>query len=166
MESRIEVKMNQPLLHVMIPAFGESIYLRQTLESAVKHLPLNVPITVIEDPSEAADLESLVKDFPRVHYVKNHSRLGIGGNFNKAIEISTGIFTQICGSDDLFVSDPLSAFDFQNLVTNEIAALALDVCVINEKGKTFKTIPDEVKRLLRPKLDKVTVFENKKIFSK
>jgi glycosyltransferase involved in cell wall biosynthesis len=157
--------MNQPLLHVMIPAFGESNYLRQTLESAVKHLPLNVPITVIEDPSEAVDLESLVKEFPRVHYVKNQSRLGIGGNFNKAIEISTGIFTQICGSDDIFVGNPLSAFAFQNLDTNEIAALALDVYVINDKGKTFKTIPDEVKRLLRPKLDKVTVFENRKIFS-
>jgi hypothetical protein len=30
--------MNQPLLHVMIPAYGESPYLRQTLESAVKYL--------------------------------------------------------------------------------------------------------------------------------
>jgi glycosyltransferase involved in cell wall biosynthesis len=157
--------MNQPLLHVVIPAFGKSMYLRQTLESAVKHLPPSVPITVIEDPSEVADLKSLVKEFPRVQYFKNHSRLGIGGNFNKAIEISIGEFTQICGSDDLFFDNPLRVFDSKNLVENEIAAFALDVNVINEQGKTVRTIPDEVKRLLRPKLDKVTVFENKKIFS-
>ena len=157
--------MNKPLLHVMIPAFGESIYLRQTLESAVKHLPLNIPITVIEDPSEVADLESLVKEFPRVQYFKNDSRLGIGGNFNKAIEISTGVFTQICGSDDLFFSNPLNDFYPNNKFENEIAALVFGVYVINYKGKKVRTIPDEVKRLLRPKLDKATVFENRKIFS-
>ena len=67
--------MNQPLLHVMIPAFGKSPYLRQTLESAVKYLPVEVPITVIEDPSPDANLESLVKEFPRVQYVKNSQRL-------------------------------------------------------------------------------------------
>jgi hypothetical protein len=33
------------------------------LESAVKHLPIDVPITVIEDPSEEADLEKLVNEF-------------------------------------------------------------------------------------------------------
>jgi hypothetical protein len=43
------------------------------LESAVKHLPLEVPITVIEDPSEEVDLEKLVKEFPRVQYLKNES---------------------------------------------------------------------------------------------
>ena len=71
-ESSITKEMNQPLLHVMIPAYGKSPYLRQTLESAVKHLPLEVPITVIEDPSEEADLEKLVKEFPRVKYLKNN----------------------------------------------------------------------------------------------
>ena len=96
-ESSITRKMNQPLLHVMIPAFGKSPYLRQTLESAVKYLPTEVPITVIEDPSPDANLESLVKEFPRVQYVRNSQRLGIGENFNKSIELSTGIFTQICG---------------------------------------------------------------------
>ena len=60
-ESSITKEMNQPLLHVMIPAYGKSPYLRQTLESAVKHLPLEVPITVIEDPSEEADLEKNFK---------------------------------------------------------------------------------------------------------
>ncbi|MBJ7394360.1 MAG: glycosyltransferase family 2 protein [Candidatus Nanopelagicales bacterium] len=157
--------MNQPLLHVMIPAYGESPYLRQTLESAVKFLPTDVPITVIEDPSPGVDLEKLVKDFPRVQYVRNSSRLGIGGNFNKSIELSSGIFTQICGSDDLFIDNPLSNFDSQNLINTEIAVIGLDVEVINEKNRIVKTIPDQVKRALRPKLKQISIFENKKIFS-
>ena len=164
-ESSITDEMNQPLLHVMIPAYGESPYLRQTLESAVKFLPTDVPITVIEDPSPGVDLEKLVKDFPRVQYVRNSSRLGIGGNFNKSIELSSGIFTQICGSDDLFIDNPLSNFDSQNLINAEIAVIGLDIEVINEKSRIVKTIPDQVKRALRPKLKQISIFENKKIFS-
>jgi glycosyltransferase involved in cell wall biosynthesis len=164
-ESSITKEMNQPLLHVMIPAYGKSPYLRQTLESAVKHLPIDVPITVIEDPSNESSIENLVKEFSRVQYVKNGERLGIGGNFNKSIELSTGVFTQICGSDDIFLDNPLKDFDKDKLTQNNISAIGLDVQVINETGKTVKTIPDLVKKTLRPSLKKITIFQNDKIFS-
>ena len=164
-ESSITNEMNQPLLHVMIPAYGRSPYIRQTLESAVKHLPLEVPITVIEDPSNESNTENLVKEFSRVQYLKNNERLGIGGNFNKSIELSTGVFTQICGSDDIFLNNPLKDFDTEKLSQSGIAAIGLDVEVINENGKIVKTIPDLVKKVLRPSLKKITVFKNNKIFS-
>jgi len=164
-ESSITKEMNQPLLHVMIPAYGKSPYLRQTLESVVKHLPTEVPITVIEDPSNDSNIENLVREFPRVQYVKNSERLGIGGNFNKSIESSTGVFTQICGSDDIFLDNPLKDFDKDKLIQNNISAIGLDVQVINETGKVVKTIPDLVKRTLRPSLKKITIFNNDKIFS-
>ena len=157
--------MNQPLLHVMIPAYGKSPYLRQTLESAVRYLPLDVPITVIEDPSEESNIESLVKEFSRIQYVKNNQRLGIGGNFNKSIELSTGAFTQICGSDDIFLDNPLKDFDKEKLTQDNISAVGLDVEVINETGKITKMVPDLVKRTLRPSLNKITIFQNNKIFS-
>ena len=164
-ESSITQEMNQPLLHVMIPAYGKSPYLRQTLESAVKHLPLEVPITVIEDPSNDSNIENLAREFSRVQYVKNNERLGIGGNFNKSIELSTGVFTQICGSDDIFLDNPLKDFDKDKLNQNNISTIGLDVEVINETGKIVKTIPDLVKRTLRPSLKKITIFQNDKIFS-
>jgi glycosyltransferase involved in cell wall biosynthesis len=164
-ESSITDEMNQPLLHVMIPAYGKSPYLRQTLESAVKHLPLEVPITVIEDPSNDSNIENLVREFSRAQYVKNSQRLGIGGNFNKSIELSTGVFTQICGSDDIFLNNPLNDFYTEKLSQSDIAAIGLDVEVINESGKIVKTIPDLVKKVLRPSLKKITVFKNNKIFS-
>jgi glycosyltransferase involved in cell wall biosynthesis len=164
-ESSITKEMNQPLLHVMIPAYGKSPYLRQTLESAVKYLPLEVPITVIEDPSEETNIEDLVKEFSRVQYVKNNQRLGIGGNFNKSIELSTGIFTQICGSDDVFLKNPLVDFDRDKLSILEIAVVGLDVEVINKSSEVVKTIPDTVKRILRPRMGKLNIFQNHKIFS-
>jgi glycosyltransferase involved in cell wall biosynthesis len=158
--------MNNPLLHVVIPAYGESPYLRQTLISAIKCLPLEVPITVIEDLSpEETNIEKLVKEFPRVQYHKNSNRLGIGGNFNKAIEISTGVFTQICGYDDIFIGNPLELSAWQKVITDDIAVVAFDVKIINKRSEVVRTTADLIKGFLRPKLDSTTVFNNKYIFS-
>ena len=157
--------MNQPLLHVMIPAYGKSPYLRQTLESAVKHLPIDVPITVIEDPSEEADLEKLVDEFPRVEFYRNPTRLGIAGNFNQSIKKSTGIFTQICGSDDVFISNPLSNLPTELLNDKSISTLALDVKIIGDNDYEIKALPDLIKKVIRPKINNFRLFENEKIFN-
>jgi glycosyltransferase involved in cell wall biosynthesis len=157
--------MNQPLLHVIIPAYGKSPYLRQTLESAVKHLPSEIPITVIEDKSNDSGIENLVKDFSRVEYIKNSQRLGIGGNFNKSIDLSSGVFTQICGSDDIFLANPLKDFDKEKLDQVNISAVGFDVKILNNSGRFVQTVPDIFKKLLRPSLKRVTIFQNDKIFS-
>jgi len=164
-ESSITNEMNQPLLHVMIPAYGKSPYLRQTLESAIKHLPTEVPITVIEDPSEEADLEKLVKEFPRVEYLKNNVRLGIGGNFTNSIMKSTGVFTQICGSDDTFIGNPLEKLTDTFALNQKVSVIGFDVKVINDKNKEVRSLPDLVKKILRPKIYNSIIFSNSKIFS-
>ena len=156
--------MNQPLLHVMIPAYGPSPYLRKTLESATKNLSENVLITVVEDPHPQFSLKEIVDEYPKVKYVKNSERLGVGGNFNRCIELSEGLFTQICGSDDVIISDS-SKYILDNLISNEIAAIGFDVNIINDKDQITKPLPDKIKHLLRPKMNKVEVFEIEKIFS-
>jgi GT2 family glycosyltransferase len=135
------------------------------LESAVKHLPLEVPITVIEDPSEEADLEKLVKEFPRVEYIRNKVRLGIGGNFTNSIKRSTGVFTQICGSDDIFIANPLEKLIEVFVGDPKVSVIGFDIKVINDKNKEVKALPDVVKKLLRPKIENFIVFSNSKIFS-
>ncbi len=88
--------MSQPILQVVIPAYGESLYLKETLESAVKNLSSAVKIVVLEDPSDNKNIADIVKNFSdRVEYQINPKRLGIAGNFNKAIEISQAKFFQI-----------------------------------------------------------------------
>jgi glycosyltransferase involved in cell wall biosynthesis len=164
-ESSITKEMNQPLLHVMIPAYGKSPYLRQTLESAVKHLPLEVPITVIEDPSSDADLENLVKEFPRVEYLKNTVRLGIGGNFTNSIKKSNGVFTQICGSDDIFIGNPIEKLTDTLALNQKVSVIGFDVKVINDKNREVRALPDVVKKILRPKIGNFIIFSNSKIFS-
>jgi GT2 family glycosyltransferase len=149
----------------MIPAFGKSPYLRQTLESAVKYLPVEVPITVIEDPSPDANLESLVKEFPRVEYLRNSARLGIAGNFNECIKKSTGTFTQICGSDDVFISNPIQNLPKELLNDEKISTIALDVKIIGDNDFEIKALPDLVKKFIRPKINNFRLFENEEIFN-
>jgi glycosyltransferase involved in cell wall biosynthesis len=155
--------MNQPLLHVMIPAYGKSPYLRKTLETAVKNLSSEVLISVVEDPHPEFDLKKIVDDFPRVTYFKNSQRLGVGGNFNKCIELSQGKFTQICGSDDLIIDDP-TKYISDNLEEDSIAAIGFDVNIINENDKLTNPLPDKIKYLLRPKMNQIEVFKKDKIF--
>ena len=149
----------------MIPAYGESPFLRRTLESAVRHIPNEFPITVIDDSPNQNQIFSLVKEFPRVQYIKNDIRLGIANNFNKSIELSSGVFTQICGSDDIFLDNPINHFDLLKFLQTDVAAIGLDVLIINEVGEIVKPIPDLVKKMLRPSLEPITIFENSKIFS-
>jgi GT2 family glycosyltransferase len=158
--------MNQPLLHVMIPAYGKSPYLRHTLESAVKYLPKDVPITVIEDPSDNFDLKDLVEEFPRVEYLRNLKRLGIAGNFNESINRSRGLFTQICGSDDIFISNPLLYLPRSLANDKTVAAIGLDVEIINSSGQNRKAIQDLVKHIIKPKVINFELFPNKKIFNR
>ena len=156
--------MNPKLLHVVIPAYGESPYLRETLTSALKFLSPDIPITVIEDPSGEQNLKSLVEEFPRVEYILNEKRLGISGNFTKSLKISRGIFTQICGSDDIFINNPLKFIEESSLDLEKVAAIAFNVSVINYNGNKQVSIPDIVKRVLRPNFLKTKIFANKKIF--
>ena len=157
--------MKQPLLHVMIPAYGESPYLQQTLESAVKYLPLGVPITVIEDPTGYGDLEKIVKEFPRVGYEINKYRLGIAENFNKCINRSTGVFTQICGSDDVFIGDPTISLSRFNLADPKISVVGMNVKTINEQGIEKVKLPDIVKKFISPNVKESKIFKNSKIFA-
>lgn len=91
----------------MIPVYGDSPYLEQTLISILENFPRNIPVTIVEDPSDSKMVQVIIRKFTsRVSHVVNPVRLGVAGNFNKCVELSSGVFTQIIGSDDLFLSNP------------------------------------------------------------
>jgi glycosyltransferase involved in cell wall biosynthesis len=151
-ESSITRNMNQPLLHVMIPAYGESPLLDATLSSACANLPESIPITVVEDPSEHSNIVKISSNYTgRVNYVRNTNRIGIGANFNRCIELSKGKYTQICGHDDLFIENPLpliSKLDNKYVGENHFIFRAN---VLQESDLKRLKIGDFTKFLLTPK---------------
>lgn len=157
--------MGQPILQVVIPAYGESRYLKATLESAVKNLSAGVKITVLEDPSESNHVSEVVKAFSnRVDYKINSTRLGIAGNFNKAIEISEAKFTLICGSDDLILGD--ISQELTKLERDTFAAVTSNCKIIDSSGRKINPLPDFVKKIIAPKISNSQVYKNKKFFNR
>ena len=166
-ESSITKEMNQPLLHVMIPAYGKSIFLEETLKAACDNLSSSVLITVIEDPSEESAIEETVSRFKhRVRYEKNSKRLGIANNFNKCLELSEGIFTQICGHDDLITKDPsnelLSCLGIENENTNVIFSARAK----HSSSSFTLRLADLAKSILKPRKKALQHMNSKKFLER
>jgi hypothetical protein len=109
--------------------------------------------------------EKIVKEFPRVGYEINKSRLGIAENFNKCLNRSTGVFTQICGSDDIFIGDPTICLSRFNLADTKISVVGMNVKTINEQGIEKVKLPDIIKKFISPNVNGSTIFKNSKIFA-
>lgn len=146
--------MNEPLLHVMIPVYGESPFLRQALLSATKFLPNDIPITVVEDYSPDKRVGNIVEEFSRVRYIRNDKRLGITKNFNKCLQLSSGIYTQIIGSDDEFIESDLYNILKNIISTNKFTLpdiIFFDAQVIDENSRKFLGLVDITKMFLKPR---------------
>jgi len=144
----------KPLLHVLIPAYGRSQFLYETLCSIPPNYFEFAKFTVVEDVSEFDSVRKIVKKFPRISYVANEKRLGIAGNFNKCFEISDGIFTQICGSDDLF-NDAINFEELRLLFyRNDVDIFINKVLVVNKYGEKEINLIDIVKRMISPKAER------------
>jgi len=166
-ESSITGEMNQPLLHVMIPAYGEGLHLEETLSSACRNLSNSVLISVVEDPSEQNTIRETVKKFePRVSYIKNEKRLGIANNFNKCIEISQGVYTQICGHDDLLIKDPSKfLLNFIN-ESSETHSLIFSAKVMHDSDNRKLKLADLAKFILKPSKKTFKIISNKKFLER
>jgi glycosyltransferase involved in cell wall biosynthesis len=146
-------------LHVFIPAFGHSPYLKDAIESALESVAATTPITVIDDASPTKEVRSIVAEFqPRVQYLCNETNLGVAGNFLNSFNLSTGRFTVVMGSDDQMLpgyeSELSKTFsDFPNSTV-----IQPNVVVMNEAGHICKPLVDRVKRRIQGTVSTDTVL--------
>lgn len=96
----------RPLFSVMLPTFEPGDLLVRTLESVLAqgYPPERMQIAVVDDGSRRQDVASLVRSVDRsgrveIHIDKPHA--GIAGNWNRAIELSTGHLVHLLHQDDL-----------------------------------------------------------------
>ena len=137
----------------MIPVYGDSPYLEETLQSIEKNVPPGIPVTVIEDYSEGSSKKNIVEKYPRVEYISNSKRLGIARNFNKCFELSRGLYTQIIGSDDIYCISNFSN-TFEKIALHNYASkpalIIFDAEIIDSIGGKSLSLIDAVKKLMRP----------------
>lgn len=143
-------------IEVMVPAYGSAPFLFEALQSACENLPQTVRLTVVEDPSESADIELTVGHFgDRVGYLRLPARAGISGVFNACAQEAQANYVVLLGHDDLV--EP----DFAKIYLDAIrrfrhpAVVLPQVRVIDSRGKNVHATREIVKALLRPRNERM-----------
>jgi glycosyltransferase involved in cell wall biosynthesis len=141
-------------LHVLVPAYGQSPFLAETLRSWQSELESGlegVEVSVVDDASPSTEVADVAGRFPEFEYVRNGENRGPAANFQHCIEMSRGTYTVLCGSDDIALRG--YAAGLRELVQRfPDAAMAMPgVKVIDEFGLAAAGTADRVKRGLTPR---------------
>ena len=135
--------MSSPKVDIIIPAYNQGDYLKESVESALAQTWENLEIIIVDDGS-TDDTAKVGRSFadPRVTYIY-HDNKGLSGARNTGLGHSTGEYVSFLDSDDLFfptkIQNLLSLFD-QN---PEIGLAAGDSTLIDDHGQPIgKTYGD------------------------
>ena len=135
-----------------VPYYSGLGYLRMALQSLVgqenKHW-----LAIVLDDRGGEDAEETVRSFndDRISYVRNETNLGLSGNWNKALSLVTTELVTLFHSDDELESN------YTDLILGLMARYPEAVAghcrarVIGPTGKALWSLPDEVKKIIRPK---------------
>ena len=135
-----------------VPYYSGLGYLRMALQSLIgqenKHW-----LAIVLDDRGGEDAEETVRSFndDRISYVRNETNLGLSGNWNKALSLVTTELVTLFHSDDELESNYTDLI--LGLMTRYPEAVAghCRARVIGPTGKALWSLPDEVKKIIRPK---------------
>lgn len=145
-----------------IPYYRGLDYLQKALRSLQEQSNQNWVAVVVDDRG-GEDAEETVLDFAdeRITYIRNAQNLGLAGNWNVALSHSTTEFVTIFHSDDeVEVNYTELMLDLMDRHPEAVAGHCR-TRVIGPEGDSLWSLPDEVKKLIRPrsKKDIITVGE-------
>ena len=149
------------LLHVVIPAYGQSEFLDFAIKSVISAVSLTTLITVLDDASITNDSEIITSRFAgRVEFIQNESNFGLAANFRKSFTISRGKFTVVMGSDDQML--PGYEDSLKRAVNNFPNAKVIhpNVGVINSEGILVLPFLDRIKRVIRGNASEDQLMDN------
>lgn len=135
-----------------VPYYSGLGYLRAALQSLIEQENSDWLAIVLDDRG-GEDAEETVRSFNdnRISYLRNETNLGLSGNWNKALSLVTTEFVTLFHSDDELESN------YTDLILGlmdrhqEAVAGHCRARVIGPTGKALWSLPDEVKKIIRPK---------------
>lgn len=92
----------EPLVSVCIPAYNNAGYIRETIDSILNQTYHNIELVVVDDNSKDNTLDVIqsVKD-SRVKVYHNEENLGMVGNWNKCLSLTSGEYIKLICADDM-----------------------------------------------------------------
>lgn len=145
---------NNPRVSVVIATYNGGRYIRAQLDSILGQTRVPDEIVVVDDGSRDDTLEILAgyaRLDPSVRVIRNDERLGINGNFRKALLASKGDFVFISDQDDVWVENKiaamLAAWKGEDLVYSEACIIDQDDRELYKaEGEYFGTTPIQGKK--------------------
>jgi glycosyltransferase involved in cell wall biosynthesis len=142
----------QPRLSIMVPAYGESPFLNETLISLTVNLDADFAnIFVVDDASPTDHVKNICATYvDRITYIRNETNLGLAANFQNCINLSKTEYTMIMGSDDRVLPGIESSFTSSLKKWPDASILQLGVRVIDVAGNPVNGLTERVKKLISP----------------
>lgn len=140
------------MIDVLLPFYGDPSLMRAAILSVRAQTTDQWRLVIVDDGYPDADLAPWVAGLydDRITYHRNERRLGVAGNFNRCLEMSTGSHLVVMGCDDLMEPDYIECLYRALRKHPDAAAVHPDVLVIDGNGEPARWTGDLVKRLLRP----------------
>ncbi len=127
---------NNELISICIATYNGGEYIEKTLTSITKQNLKNIEVIISDDLSTDNTLEicNRFKNKLNLHIFKNEKRLGLVGNWNKAVSLSSGKYIKLMGQDDILLDNCIK--EQVNVIKKHNAVAAFSKCaVINKYNK-------------------------------
>lgn len=138
-----------PLVSILIPAYNQTHFLKEAIDSALNQTYRNIEI-IIGDDSKTEDVQELVNQYilktSKIKYFKNKSVYGDRGKSNaeKCFEVSSGEYINYLHHDDILYPTKISKMINYFLYDNTLSLVTSYRNLININGDnltdTFRTV--------------------------
>lgn len=100
--------MRSEFVSICIPVYNGERYLRQCLDAVFLQTYTHYEVIITDDQSSDTTREIVneyIKKNPKIKFIVNETNLGLVGNWNKCLELSTGYWIKYVFQDDLIAPD-------------------------------------------------------------
>lgn len=127
---------NVPLVSICIPTYNSGVTLAETLASVVEQSYSRLEILVVDNASTDNTIEVASRfDDPRITIHQNAANIGAECNFNRCIELASGVYTAIYHADDLYATH-MVAEQVEFLERHsEAGGVLTEAVVIDQRGR-------------------------------
>lgn len=166
--------MTSPLISICIPVYNGDKYLVECLNSCVNQTFTDYEVIICDDGSidnTISIVDEYASKFPFIKFYKNKQNLGLVGNWNKCIELSSGKWIKFVFQDDYVTNDCLQKFVSQidnhtqiivckrHFILPDNATLN-QVNYYNKEVRTLENTSDYKGNIFSPKLISKIAVEN------
>lgn len=141
-------------LDIFIPYWGDSGYMKETVNSVLAQDSDEWLLTVVDDAYPGEEIANFMRGITdsRVKYIRKDRNEGITENYRTCVSLATQDVMVILGCDDILLPNYVSTIIAAHARYPDAALIQPGVEVIDENGSPAVTLVDSVKqKLIRPR---------------